>query len=749
MERVMTDIKGKLELNKLTLNSTIRSKLSLNRDLFKKTNKTIIEIKQKKHPLLQEEEDCILTEEERIDRFNALQKALLTEKETEPLVEEDNAPILEDIIEAETTPQKVVDALEEKSEATQDNGGEYSQLSEKAAVKYKKPEKAVFSRTAEKKHRRSPEITRPKSNFTRYKKRKKGQDIVCKKDEKREVTIHDYITIQELAGVLNKESTEIQKIARKINKCIPEYLEYYIAALIAIELNFIPRYTDVENKKSSATRPPVVTIMGHVDHGKTTLLDKLRNAAIANSEYGGITQHIGAYQLQKDKTTITFIDTPGHAAFTAIRARGARVTDIVVLVIAANDGIKQQTIEAIEHAKVAGVAVIVAINKIDLPDANIAKVKSDLVKHGLLIEEMGGDILVVEISAKTGENLDNLLEMISLQGELLELKANMQCHAKGIVIESKITKHSGVSTTLLVQRGTLQQGNIIVIESGVYGKVRRILDCQQKQLKSAIPAMPVEVYGLPSVATAGSTFYVTASEKQAKTLCEAYINWRKEKVEVDVQSDIDTLFTVQDDKELMLIIKADVYGSLEAIEACILKLATDECRIKILHTSVGEVSESDILLAEVSKAMIIAFNVKIDNRTQSLIKQKNISVHCYTIIYELLEAVEKIIHSMHEPTVIEKRLGQAEIRQIFSISDKKAVKVAGCYVTDGVIHRNDCVKLLRDNNVIYEGKLQTLKRFKDNVTEVRNGFECGIILENYNAVKIGDIIETFIVNNEA
>ena len=699
----------------------------------------------KKHPLLQEEEDSILTEEEKIDRFNALQKALLTENE--PPVEEDNAPILEDITAAETTPQKAADVLEEQSETKQENE-EYSQLSEKTAVKYEKPKKAVFSRTAEKKHRRSPEITKPKNNFTRYKKRKKEQDIVQEKAEKREVTIHDHITIRELAGVLNRESTEIQKIARKINKRVPEYLEYYTAALIAIELNFIPRYTDIGNEKSSATRPPVVTIMGHVDHGKTTLLDKLRNAAIANSEYGGITQHIGAYQLQKDKTTITFIDTPGHAAFTAIRARGARVTDIVVLVIAANDGIKQQTIEAIEHAKAAGVAIIVAINKIDLPDANIAKVKNDLVKHGLLIEEMGGDILVVEISAKTGENLDNLLEMISLQGELLELKADTQCYAKGVVIESKITKHSGVSTTLLVQRGTLQQGDVIAIESGVCGKVRRILDCQQKQLKNATPAMPVEVYGLPSVATAGSTFYVTANEKQAKTLCETYINWRKEKAEVDVQSDIDALFTVRDDKELILLIKADVYGSLEAIEACILKLSTDDCKIKILHTSVGEVSESDVLLAEVSKAMIIAFNVKVDNRAQSLIKQKNISVHCYTIIYELLEAVEKIIRSMHEPTVIEKRLGQAEIKQIFNISDKKATKVAGCYVTDGVIHRNDCVKLLRDNNVIYEGKLQTLKRFKDNVTEVRNGFECGIILENYNAIKIGDIIETFTVNNE-
>ncbi|MDF0675991.1 MAG: translation initiation factor IF-2 [Nitrospira sp.] len=498
-------------------------------------------------------------------------------------------------------------------------------------------------------------------------------------------------------------------------------------------------------------RPPVVTIMGHVDHGKTSLLDAIRQTNVAEGEAGGITQHIGAYTVSVRGKQVTFLDTPGHEAFTAMRARGAKVTDIVILVVAADDGVMPQTIEAIHHAKAAGVPLIVAMNKIDKPTANPDRVKNALSEHGLISEAWGGDTIMVEVSAKQKTGLDTLLEMILLQAEVLELKADPHRQAKGTVIEAKIERGRGPVATVLVQSGTLRGGDAYVV--GTFsGRVRALINDRGEKVQQAGPSIPVEVIGLPGVPSAGDVFHVVSNERVAREIAEERAQKRRAaELTGPSKVSLDDLFAkIQEGsvKELAIVIKADVQGSSEALAGAVEKLSTEAVKLRVIHNGVGGVMESDVLLAAASRAIIIGFNIRPEPKATSLAEQQGVDIRLYTIIYDAIADIKAAMEGLLEPTLKERVLGRAEVRQVFTIP--KVGAVAGSYIIDGTVARSSAgVRVIRDNVVVYQGKLASLRRFKDDVREVQQGYECGLSIENFNDVKAGDIIEAYAIDKIA
>jgi translation initiation factor IF-2 len=580
----------------------------------------------------------------------------------------------------------------------------------------------------------------------------------------RDVIVPETITVQELANRMSERGGDVIKSLMKMGvmATINQSIDADTAELIILEFGHkIKRVTEadveigLEGEQDDDTnlidRPPVVTIMGHVDHGKTSLLDALRKTDVVSGEAGGITQHIGAYQItvpSGDK--ITFLDTPGHAAFTEMRARGANVTDIVVLVVAANDSIMPQTIEAISHAKAANAPMIVAINKIDLPDANPSKVKQDLLMHDVQVEEMGGDVLCVELSAKKKINLDKLVETILLQAEVLNLRANPNRDAVGAVVESKVEQGRGSVATVLIQKGTLNIGDIFVVGSE-WGRVRALLDDKGQSIKTAIPGQPVEVLGLSGTPDAGDSFTVVGTEPKAREIVDYRLRKKKEKEAAIVTgASFEQLLAQARDnkKELAVIVKADVHGSVEAIAGSLAKMVADntEVAVKVLHTGVGAITESDVTLARASGAFLVGFNVRANAQARDMAKRDKIDIRYYNIIYNIIDDVKAMLGGLLSPLIREEYLGQAEIRQVFNIT--KVGKIGGCMVTTGMVKRGAKVRLLRDDVVIHEGTLKTLKRFKDEVKEVQSGMDCGMAFENYDDIREGDIIECFEIKEE-
>ncbi|MEJ5365838.1 MAG: translation initiation factor IF-2 [Desulfosoma sp.] len=580
--------------------------------------------------------------------------------------------------------------------------------------------------------------------------------VTVPKAIKRRIRIDEAITVANLAKQMGVKATEIIKklLLLGLPANINQAIDYDAAALVAAEFNYEVEkagfeeedilHTTEDRPEDLKPRPPVVTVMGHVDHGKTSLLDAIRHTKVIDEEAGGITQHIGAYFVELDGRHITFLDTPGHEAFTAMRARGAKVTDIVILVVAADDGVMQQTVEAINHAKAAGVPIMVAINKIDKPNANPDRVKRELSEHGLLPEEWGGDVTMVEISAKKKIGIEELLEMVLLQAELLELKANPNKPARGRVIEAKLDKGRGPVATILVQEGTLKEGDAYVC--GTYsGRVRSMFNDKGQRISAAGPSVPVEVLGLSGVPNAGDDFVVLADEKQAKMVAEhRQLRAREKELSRTTKVTLEKLYEQIRDgqiKEINVILKTDVQGSLEAIRDSLLKLSTPEVKVSLIHAGTGAVSESDVMLASASNAIIIGFNVRADAKAQELAEQEKVSIRYYDVIYQILDDIKDAMVGLLEPQYQEEILGRAEVRQTFHIS--RIGTVAGCYVTEGKVERNAKARLVRDGVQVWDGKISSLKRFKDDAREVKAGFECGLTLENFNDIKVGDILEVY------
>jgi len=572
----------------------------------------------------------------------------------------------------------------------------------------------------------------------------------------REVSIPDFITVQDLANRMAEKTADVVKALMKMGVMAnaTQSLESDTAQLVAEELghkvtvvkdddilNDIRDFEDQEN--SLVKRPPVVTIMGHVDHGKTSLLDAFRESNVVSDEAGGITQHIGAYQIYNNNKKITFIDTPGHAAFSNMRARGSKTTDIVILVVAADDGIKPQTIESIAHAKSAEVPIIVAINKIDLPGADPDKVRNELLSHEVIVEKLSGEVLDIEVSATKGTNLDKLKEAIHLQADLLNLKANPDRKARGSVIESKLEKGRGSVATILVQKGTLKVSDIFVSGSE-WGKVKALIDDKGKNIKQAEPSLPVEVLGFDSNPLAGDDFIVVENEGIARKIAE----FRSSKLQIQkntvAKSNVEEMFAqINKGKatSLPVVIKTDVQGSAEAIENSITKLSTDEVRVNVIYKGVGAITESDVTLASSGKGFIVGFNVRALPHARDIAKRDGVDIKYYSIIYELIDDVKNLLTGLLKPDISENITGNVEIREVFNIS--KVGNIAGCMVKDGLISRKSQIRILRDNIVIHKGQISSLKRFKEEVSEVKSGFECGVMLDNYSDIKVGDIIETF------
>ena len=572
--------------------------------------------------------------------------------------------------------------------------------------------------------------------------------------------IPESITVKDLAEVLGKKGSDLVMNLMKKGKmlAINATLDFDTAASIAEEYNVILEQEEEkdimeeafgteeeEDESKLEERPPVVVVMGHVDHGKTSLLDAIRHANVTKGEAGGITQHIGAYTVQIDGKPITFLDTPGHEAFTAMRMRGAQVTDIAILVVAADDGVMPQTIEAINHAKAAGVEIIVAINKMDKPSANPDRVKQELTEFGLLAEDWGGTTVCVPVSARSKEGIDNLLEMIVLTAEMKELKANPNKKARGAIIEAQLDKGRGPVATVLVQSGTLRVGDPVVA-GPAYGKIRAMTDDKGRRVKAAGPSTPVEILGLSEVPAAGDTFYVAANEKQARQLAESVIAKNRETLiaQTPQKVSLDDLFSqIQSGnmKELGIIVKADVQGSVEAVRQSLEKLTNEEVRVRVIHGGVGAVTESDVLLASASNAIIIGFNVRPEPAAKAFAEGEKVDIRLYRVIYNAIEDVQAAMKGMLDPVYEEKVLGHAEVRQTFKASGVGTI--AGSYVKDGKIVRNCQVRIVRDGIVVYEGELESLKRFKDDVKEVALGYECGLVFKKFNDVKEGDWVEAF------
>jgi translation initiation factor IF-2 len=583
--------------------------------------------------------------------------------------------------------------------------------------------------------------------------------------EPRDVTVTEGITVRELAEKLDVRAKDLLKtlLDRGVFASINQALDVPTATSLAEAFNGVVRTVSFEEqlvqeeeKKEDTTgntvaRAPVVTVMGHVDHGKTSLLDAIRTTDVAGGESGGITQHIGAYEAHAGTKRIVFIDTPGHEAFTRMRARGAKVTDVVVLVVGADDGVMPQTQEAIDHARAAKVPIIVALNKVDKPDADPERVKRQLADRGLMPEEWGGDTVMVEVSAKTKKNIDKLLEMILLVGDMRELKSNPDAQASGTVLESRVDKGRGPVATLLVQNGTLHVGDFFVVGS-VYGKVRAMFNDRGQPVKEAGPATPVEVLGLQGLPEAGDQLSV-ADEAKARHIVEYRQSKQREASLAKSATGRLTLDQLHEQllagevKELAIVVKADVQGSVEVLSEMIPKLSTDQVKLKIIHASAGAVNERDVLLASTSGAIIIAFNVRPERKASELAALQNVDVRSHTIIYELLDELRKAMTGLLSPVIKESFLGHAEVRNTFRV--KGVGTIAGCWIQDGIVRRDADVRVVRENAVIYTGKIQSLKRFKDDATEVRTGFECGIGVSNFSDVKVGDTLECFMIERVA
>ncbi|MBS5794538.1 MAG: translation initiation factor IF-2 [Clostridiales bacterium] len=588
-----------------------------------------------------------------------------------------------------------------------------------------------------------------------------SENLENEDDDIKIIQIEKSITVKELAEKLGTTSSDLvmRLMKRGIMANLNQEIDFDTASSICEEFDILTEEApeidileetfkeEEEDEKNLEERPPVVVVMGHVDHGKTSLLDSIRKSRVTEKEAGGITQHIGAYTVSIDNKPITFLDTPGHEAFTAMRMRGASITDIAILVVAADDGVMPQTIEAINHAKAAGVEIIVAINKIDKESANPDRVKQELTEYGLLAEDWGGDTICVPVSAVSKEGIDNLLEMIILVAEMKELKANHKKKARGTVIEAKLDKGRGSVATILVQSGTLKIGDPIVAGSS-YGKIRAMMNDKGQKVKSAGPSVPVEILGLSEVPLAGDSFYVAKSDKQARQVAEAVI--AKDRVDMIKSTpqkvSLDDLFTqIQSGnmKELNIVIKADVQGSVEAVRSSLEKLSNEEVRIRTIHGGVGAITESDVMLASASNAIIIGFNVRPENTAKSVAEDQKVDVRLYRVIYNAIEDITAAMKGMLDPVYEEKVTGHAEIRQIFKASGVGTI--GGSYVIDGKIVRNSQVRIIRDGIVVYEGELAALRRFKDDVKEVNAGYECGLLFNKFNDIKEGDQVEAFIM----
>jgi translation initiation factor IF-2 len=608
-----------------------------------------------------------------------------------------------------------------------------------------------------------------KSSFKKPKQENSHKIIVKKKEEpvaKAPVVRPEYIQIKmpiSVSGLATKlviKTSELikalmglgvlatvnQQLGEDIVMKMAEKFNVIVEKLPDEEEQLIRTHDKIDDDKDLEHRPPIVTMMGHVDHGKTSLLDAIRKSNVADREAGKITQHIGAYAVTlKDRGTIAFLDTPGHAAFTAMRARGAHLTDIVILVVAADDGVMPQTIEAIDHAKAAGTPIVVAINKADLPSANVDRVKAELQKHDLVAEDWGGTTIMCKVSALTGEGIDELLEMLLLQAEILELRANKNRAAQGTVVEGTLSRSLGVVATILVQNGTLHIGDTVVCGQ-YYGKVRAMRNDRGKNVKEAGPSTPVELLGLSGVPDSGERFYVVPDEKQARTITEKRLLELKEKNLSGGMKhlSLECLYDLMKEKgmkELKIILKADVHGSVEVLKQSLEKISSDKIKVNVIHSGVGGVNESDVVLAVASDAVIIGFHVKADSKAQSLIDRENVDMKYYKIIYEVINDVKLAMEGLLEPTIREKIVGTAEVKQTFKAS--KFGLIAGCMVRKGKLVRNYLMRLIRDNIVVYDGKLDSLKRFKDDAKEVAEGFECGIVLDKFSDLKPGDIIECY------
>jgi translation initiation factor IF-2 len=590
---------------------------------------------------------------------------------------------------------------------------------------------------------------------------KKQKQQKKKEEEIKIVQIPEVITVRELSELLevpaNKVIAELMKrgILATINQNVPPEVAVEVAETFGFlaevkkekEEEVLIEETE-DRPEDLKPRPPIVVVMGHVDHGKTTLLDTIRKTNVAEKEKGGITQHIGASVVEVNGRKITFLDTPGHEAFTSLRARGAQITDIAVLVVAADDGVMPQTVEAINHAKAFNVPIIVAVNKIDKPEADPMKVRRELSDQGLIPEEWGGDTIFVDVSAKTGQNVDQLLEMILLLADILELKANPNKRAKGVIIETKLDRQRGPVATVIVQEGTLKVGDVFV--AGItYGRVRAMFDDKGRPVKEAGPSMPVEVLGFEDLPEAGDTLVVVENERKAREIAEK-IRERKEKEEKTVQSlrleDIYKRIEAGETKDLKIIVKADTMGSLEALKKSLEELSTEEVAVRVIHGAVGGITENDVMLAKASNAIIIGFNTRPDPKARELIDREKVDVRTYGIIYQVIDDVKKALQGLLEPVEREEVLGSAEVRATFKI--KKVGTVAGCYVLEGRIVRGARARLVREGVVVYEGEIESLKRFKEDVQEVTKGYECGVKLKDFNDVKVGDVIECYEIRLE-
>ncbi|KFE42855.1 translation initiation factor IF-2 [Staphylococcus agnetis] len=611
------------------------------------------------------------------------------------------------------------------------------------------------------KHNKNNKRNNKNNKQNRNQKQKQAAPTPEPKEMPSKITYTEGITVGELADKLSVDSSEIIKklfllgIMANINQSLDIEALELVASDYGVELeeevvvddnDLTIYFEDVENDADASERPAVVTIMGHVDHGKTTLLDSIRNTRVTEGEAGGITQHIGAYQIENNDKKITFLDTPGHAAFTTMRARGAQVTDITILVVAADDGVMPQTIEAINHAKEAEVPIIVAVNKIDKPTANPDRVMQELTEYNLIPEDWGGDTIFVPLSALSGEGIDDLLEMIGLVAEVQELKANADKAAVGTVIEAELDKSRGPAASLLVQNGTLHVGDAIVV-GNTHGKVRAMVNDLGKRIKVAGPSTPVEITGLNDVPQAGDRFVVFKDEKKARRIGEAreqqsILQQRQESKNVS----LDNLFEQMKQgemKDLNVIIKGDVQGSVEALAASLMKIDVEGVNVRIIHTATGAINESDVTLANASNGIIIGFNVRPDAGAKRAAEAENVDMRLHRVIYNVIEEIESAMKGMLDPEYEEKVIGQAEVRQTFKVS--KVGTIAGSYVTDGKITRDSGVRIIRDGVVLFEGELDTLKRFKDDAKEVAQGYECGITIEKFNDIKEGDIIEAYVM----
>lgn len=601
-----------------------------------------------------------------------------------------------------------------------------------------------------------------RARFRKPLRKKSPKPIEEKKKVIRDVIIPEVITVQELSNRMAVRAAEVVKALMQMGvmATVTQSIDADTAELVVLEFGHTAKkvaMTDVEigledtDDAVLMPRAPVVTVMGHVDHGKTSLLDAIRQADVVAQEAGGITQHIGAYQVTLPAgQKVTFIDTPGHAAFTEMRSRGANVTDIVILVVAADDGIMEQTVEAINHAKAAQVPIIVAINKIDKPAADPLRVRNELLQHELVLEELGGDVMSIEVSAKQKLNLDKLLEAVLLQAEVLDLKAPVNCRATGVVVEAKVERGRGSIATVLIQKGTLAVGDVFVA-GAEYGRIRALVDDHGHSLKQAYPSMAVEVLGFTGAPSPGDTLTVVENETRAREVAEFRSHQQKElKVALSHKTSVESLFAQSKEgakKELAVVIKSDVQGSIEAIHGSFAKLSTEEVGVKVLHTGVGGINESDVALAKASNALIVGFNVRANPQARDIAGRDGIEIRYYSIIYDIIDDVRALLSGMLSPILHENFLGYAEIRNVFNIT--KVGKVAGCMVTQGSVKRGAKVRLLRDNVVIHEGALKTLKRFKDEVKEAREGFECGMAFENYHDIRVGDVIECFEIEQKA